>query len=169
MTTTITTVPQAKRRLKEIERAAYIFTHAIGVMEVDGWFGRGPNLVGISETKVPSTIDGCEDKFCIDGGAVCAGIAIDLAATRYAKARRWNKARTESLVLNSLDLLQNLNGRTPSHNFFRGIASWNDHDVTSYEDMKAAFGKALQALTAEKVALLRSFPQAGNWNLVTTT
>lgn len=159
--TTIKTQAQAKRRLKEIERTSYIFTHAIGVMEVDGWFGRGEGTKGLSNCEVRRTDQYGEswtDDICFNGGAVCAGIAIDGAASLYAKMRRWNNDRKLKLVTDHLNLFQTLNGRTPRDGaMFQGIATWNDHEVTNYEDVKAAFAHALKTLTAEKWQLIDKF------------
>lgn len=170
---TVKTLEGAKKRLKQIEAASFVFTHALGVMEVDGWFGRGEPKKGLSECKVLlggiAPGETFEDNICLDGGAVCAGIAIDVASQRYAKARRWNKDRTFRFAWNNLELFQTLNGRTPSQGLFAGIASWNDHDVTDYEDMKAGFATALQALTHEKAEVLRTFKSAGTWQLNTVT
>ena len=114
---TVKTVEAAKRRLKQIEAATWIFTHAIGIMEVDGWFGRGQDHDGLSKCTVPLP-DGhggtYNEDVCFNGGAVCAGIAIDFAAQRYAKPRRWNRARTQELAYRHLDLFQTLNGREPN-------------------------------------------------------
>ena len=163
---TVKTEAGATKRLKEITASVHIFTYAIGVMEVDGWFGRGDQQKGLSEclVKVKGIGGDYDDMFCFDGGAVCAGIAIDVAAQHYAKARRWNKDKTYGLAKNHLDLFQTLNGRAPTTGLFRGIANWNDHEVANYAEMKQGFATALQALTTEKASILRTFPAAGSWN-----
>lgn len=153
---TSTEVAAAKKRVKQIDRSIAVFERAIGIMEVDGWFGKGEPVKGLSECLVTHGQWGSQESYCADGGAVCAGMAIWGAARDAAKALRWNTQKTMRYIENQLDLFSTLNGiEVRPSSTLRGIASWNDYEVT-YPEVKEAFGTALKALTKEK------------WELITT-
>ena len=109
MTTEIKTKTQAITRVKKLFEAIQVFEHAVGQMEVDGWFGSG-SVKGLSTCLI--TVPGYpyETEICADGGPVCAGIAIYNAAHQRCQLRRWNKDRTTAYVNRHLDLFAELGG-----------------------------------------------------------
>lgn len=150
---------QAKLRMKKVFEAIQVFEHAVGQMEVDGWFGGKPTTSGLSTCKLRNSFGGNE-LVCADGGPVCAGIAIYNAAHQRCQLRRWNKDRTNTYVSRHLDLfieLAELGITVRPQNGLRGIPSWNDAFDIGYAEVKAAFGVALKKLTTERYALSQEF------------
>lgn len=160
MATAITTKTQAQARVKKLFEAIQVFEHAVGQMEVDGWFGGGPEKGGIS-TCVVSDHNGYTTKSCADGGPVCAGIAIFNAAAQRCSLRRWNKDRSKAYVNRHLDLFVELAevniGLGDPRGVLRSIPHWNDRDGVNYDAVKAAFGVALRKLTEERYSLSQQF------------
>lgn len=161
MTTTITDKKSAQKRLKQIDRTVAVYERAVGIMEVDGWFGKGEPVKGLSECSV-KMFDGLgegyyEDTLTCEGGAVCTGMAIWGAARDQARALRWNTEKVQSYINRHLDLFSEINGlEVRPSSTFRGIASWNDYEVT-YPEVKEAFGVVLKKLAAEKWELITRF------------
>ncbi len=158
MTTEIKTKTQAIRRVKQLFEAIQVFEHAVGQMEVDGWFGYG-NAPGLSTCKTTTTFYPYETEVCADGGPVCAGIAIYNAAHQRCALRRWNKERTTAYVNRHLDLFVELadidlgtHGEHPQGSL-RSIPHWNDRTDVTFDKVKDAFGVALKKLAIERVTL----------------
>ena len=164
MTTTTTNASALEKKLKKINRDITLLTHAVGIMEVDGWFGGAPTTDGLSKCEVDSTFghETYKETICADGGAVCAGVAIHVAAYQYATDKRWNLARKQRLVDNTLDLFcEKLDLTIEPNGLFRGIARWNDTSGVDYEQVKAGFATVLQKLTADKWKIVSKLRDLG--------
>lgn len=157
---TIKSIAGAKKALKQNAESISIFETALGMLEVEGWFGKGQPVKGTSTCLVGEGY-GAEE-VCVDGGPVCAGIAIHKAAWERAHLQRWNKEKTFKSIDRHLDLFRDLAEIDGNPNgLLRGIATWNDHDA-SYAEVKEAFGTVLQKLTTERFNIVRQWQGSGS-------